>query len=185
MLFSILQAKSCTHTQGRRTTRCACSAWRRGWASTRCTDTAGPSQLSSSIVLTFEQDCCYMAKPCTHAQVHRTTRCACSAWRRGWASTRCTDTVDPSPLSSSLVLTFEQDCCYMAKPCTHAQVHRTTRCACSAWRRGWASTCCTDTADPSQLSSSIVPTFEQDCCYMAKPCTHAQVHRTTRCACSA
>ncbi len=146
-------AKPCTHAQGRRTTRCACSAWRRGWASTRCRDTAGPSQRSSSIVLSFEQDCCYMAKPCTHAQGRRTTRCACSAWRRGWVSTRCMVTAGPSLLSSSILLSFEQDCCYMAKPYTHAQGRRTTRCACSAWRRGWASTRCTDTAGPSLLSS--------------------------------
>jgi hypothetical protein len=148
-------AKPNTHAQGHRTTRCACSAWRRGWASTRCTDTAGPSPLSSWIALTFEQDCCYMARPNTHTQGRRTTRCACSAWRRGWASTRCMGTAGPSPLSSSIALTFEKDWCYMAKPYTHAQGHRTTRCACSAWRRGWASTRCTDTAGPSPLSSSI------------------------------
>jgi hypothetical protein len=165
--------KPCTHAQGRRTTRCVCSAWRRGCAFTRCTVTVGPSLLSSSIVLTFEQDCCYMAKPYTHAQGRRTTHCACSAWRRGWASTRSTDTVGPSQLSSLILLTFEQDCCYMAKPDTHAQGRRTTRCACSAWRRGWESTRCMDTAGPSPLSSSIVLTFEQDCCYIAKPCTHA------------
>jgi hypothetical protein len=63
-------AKPYMQAQGRRTTRCVCSAWRRGWVSARCTVTAGPSLLSSSIVLTFEQDCCYMAKPCTHAQDH-------------------------------------------------------------------------------------------------------------------
>jgi hypothetical protein len=49
--------------------------------------------------------CCCMAKPCTHAQGRRTTRCACSAWRRGWASTRCMGTAGPSQLSSSIDLT--------------------------------------------------------------------------------